>query len=302
MTGAEFEEAELISFTFVKDAYIPYTTLKARLHAMQEDYMSISEIFLYVGEHLVHHGLIDTLTAAVSDGRKIVTLTSRGFTSLLCQNQIAPGLVSGISINDLMDSYYQLPYVTHEDNSDQSGYIYVKDSSTMWDGVVNLAYKLNGIYPYIRGTNCVRITAEADPAVFEYEESDLTESGLGYDYVNAISHFDMADINGEYGSFTLEDSVVTNRKIERHKVFELDMQFLYDPQQALEYRSKYSRRGCFRYYCRCSGYNGEDLCDMISFGYASSKRIGRIEISGNSTGISTELSVYYDGFFNQGTL
>lgn len=302
LSGLSLEEPELISFSFVKDAYTPYTTLRARLHGVQADYETITEIFLYVGEHLVHHGLVDKLDISDSDGMKLVTLSSRGFTSLLCQNQITPGLVSDITINDLMDSYYQLPYVTHEDNPDQSSYIYVKDSSTMWDGIANLAFKLNGIYPYIRGTNCVRTSAEQNPKAFVYDNSSIIESGMGYDYVNMISHFDMSDINGEYGEFTLSDSDVRTCMIERHRVFELDMQFLYDPQQALEYRSNYSKRGCRRYFCRYCGYNGEDLCDLVSFGNISSKRIGKIEISGNNSGIFTSLSVYYDGFFNQGTL
>ncbi|MCC8136296.1 MAG: hypothetical protein LIO40_06485 [Ruminococcus sp.] len=302
MTGAVFEETKIISFTFVKDAYIPYTSVTARIYAEEEDYMSVAEIFLYVGDYLVHHGLVDTLEVTETNGVKIATLASRGFTSLLCQNQIEPGMITGISINDLMDSYYELPYVTHEDNSDQSGYIYVKSNSSMWDGVVNLSYKLNKIYPYIRGTNCVRITAESDPSVFSYDESQLTESGLAYNFKRMISNFNMADISGEYGSYTLEDTVVTNRKIVRHKVFELDRQFLSDPQEALNYRDKYANRGHFRYFCRYSGYSGEDLCDMVSFGYAQNKRISRIEIIGDSTGVDTELSVYYDGFYSGGTL
>jgi hypothetical protein len=253
---------------------------------------------LYIGDKLVHHGLIDNLEMTNSGDKRIVTLSSRGFTSLLCQNQIQPGLITGISVNDLMDSYYELPYVTHEDNSDQSNYIYIKNHSTMWDGIVNLSYKLTGIYPYISGTNCVRITEDENPPEFRYSDSQLAESGLAYNYKRMISHFNMADINGEYGTYTLEDSIVTNRKIIRHNVFELDKQFLYDPQQALEYRDKFAKRGNFRYFCRYSGYNGEDLCDKISFGYALNKRVCRIEISGDSSGITTELSVYYDGFYH----
>lgn len=302
MAGASLEETKLISFSFVKDAYTPYTAISARIYAEGEDYMSISEIMLYVGEKLVHHGLIDSLEAVSEDGRKTVSLTSRGFTSLLCQNQIEPGMKMGISINKLMDDYYTLPHVTHEDNSDESGYIFVKNSSTMWDGVVNLAYKQSGMYPYIRGTNCVRVTAEENPSVFSYADDELTASGLAYSYKRMFSNFHMSDINGDYGQYELEDSVVTNRSIVRHKYFELDKQFLYSPQQALEYRDKYAKRGDFRYFCRYSGYSGEDLCDKVSFGYVSSKRIGRIEITGDSSGISTELSVYYDGFYVGGTV
>lgn len=231
MAGAPFEETKLISFRFVKDAYTPYTSVSAQIFAEEENYMSISEILLYVGEKTVHHGLVDSLEAVETDGKKLVTLTSRGFTSLLCQNQTEPGMKTGISFNGLMDGFYALPYVTHEDNDDTSGYIYVKNNSTMWDGVVGLAYRQSGMYPYIRGTNCVRITAEENPAVFSYEDAELTASGLSYSYKRMVSNFHMADINGDYGTYELEDSIVTNRNIVRHKYFELDKQFLYNPKR-----------------------------------------------------------------------
>ena len=121
-----------------------------------------------------------------------------------------------------MDSYYQLPYVTHEDNSDESNYIYVKNHSTMWDGVVNLSYKLTGMYPYISGTNCVRITADSDPSSFSYDDDQILATGMAYNFKRMISHFNMSDINGDYGNITLEDSFVTDKKIIRHNVFELD--------------------------------------------------------------------------------
>lgn len=56
----------------------------------------------------------------------------------------------GISINKLMNSFYTLPNITHEDNSDESNYIYVGKNSTMWDGIVNLAYRFSGRYPFIK--------------------------------------------------------------------------------------------------------------------------------------------------------
>ena len=295
--GTSFEETRLISFSFVKDVYTPCTVLSARILAEEDYYASAAEIMLSVGERLIHHGLIDTLECTSTKGRNIVSLTSRGFTSLLCQNQLEPGMITGISFNDLMDSYYELPNVTNEDNSDNSGYIFVKNNSTMWDGAVNLAYKLGGMYPYIRGTNCVRITAEQNPSVFTYDESVLTESGSAVSCKRMISSFHMADISGEYGTYELEDDTITERGIIRHKYFELDRQFLYSPQDALEYRDKFAKRGSFRRFCRYCGYNGEDLCDLVSFGSVQSRRIGRIEVSGDGSGVFTELSVYNDGFY-----
>ena len=200
-----------------------------------------------------------------------------------------------------MDDNYTLPHVTHESSSDTSGYIFVKNTSSMWDGSVNLTYKLNQTYPYIRGTNHVRITQAAQPSEFSYSDDELIESGFSHNYKRLVSHFNMADMSGEYGTYELEDEYAASKEIVRHKFFELDRQFLYDPLQALEYRRKFAERASYRRFCRYSGYNGEDLSDKVSFGIISGSRICGVKIIGNSSGVTTELSVYHDGFYSSVT-
>lgn len=294
--GTEIREEAILSFAFKKDAYLPYTMLNARICADSQKFINAAEILFYIGEKLVHHGLIDTLTVTVSGGSNIMSLISRGFTSLLCQNQIEPGLKTGVSINNLMDSFYALPYVTHEDNSDQSSYIYVKNNSTMWDGIVNLSYKHYGTYPFIRDTNCVRMTPVSTPSEFRYDNPQLLSTGTSITGRRLVSHFHMPNLMDEYGEFELEDADVTAEKIVRHKFIELDRQFLHDPQQALIYRDKYAARGWRRLFCSYCGYNGEDLSDIISFEEVVSERIAAVEINGSSSGIVTEISVYHDKF------
>ena len=300
--AASSEETRLLSFHFVKEAYTPYTTLTAVIDTEEENFLSVCEALFYINDKLVHHGLIDSIEKTETEKGRTVTLASRGFTSQLCQNQLQPGLIENISINSLMDSYYVLPFVTHENSSDSTGYIYVKSSSTMWDGVVNLTYKQNGIYPYIQGTNCVRTTAEQNPHTFTFDDSQLISRGSAGSFRRMISDFHMADISGNYGNCDLTDSEAVNRFIVRNRYLELDRQFLYNPQQALEYRDKFAKRASQRYFCRYSGYSGEDLNDLVSFGEISSKRICKIDIAGDYSGIFTELSVYYDGFYVNGTL
>lgn len=295
--GQTAEEQRLLSFGFVKEAYTPYTSLTAKVKAESGEILDIAEVSLYVGDTLVHHGLSDSAEYTDTSDGAVLTIHSKGFTSLLCRNQLEPGLKTDISVNSLMDSFYTLPFVTHEDNSDTSGYIYVKSGATLWDGVANLSYKQSGMYPYIRGTNCVRITQEQSPVHFQYSDSELISKGRGSLYSRLVSYYHMGDLNGEYGGYELLNSNVMSFNIVRHVYFELDRQFLYDPQQALEYRNKYSARASVRYFCRYCGYKGEDLCDTAAFGEVTSGRIGRIEITGNSSGIVTEISVYSDGFY-----
>ena len=297
--GTEFTEDRLLSFSFRKDAYLPYTMLSGKMVSDSCIFNDAAEIFLCVEGHTVHHGLVDSVSSEASGGVCITSFVSRGFTSLLCQNQLEPGMITGVSINSLMDSFYTIPYVTHENNSDTSSYIYVTSSSSMWDGIVNLSYKLCGTYPYIRGDNCVRITLFPQPESFSYTGSQLLAEGSGVTGKRMVSHFHMADIQGHYGTYDLADNDVIARKIIRHIYFELDMGFLYDPTEALDYRDKYACRGFSRRFCRYSGYNGEDLSDIVSFANITAERIGAVSITGNSSGITTEISVYRDKFTAQ---
>ena len=286
----------ILSFSFHKDSYQSYTSLGAKFKGNISLPENISEIILKIDGKTVHHGIADNISVEFSGGSSLISVSSRSFTSLLLQNQIETGLKTNISINSLINSYYNLPYVTHEDSSEKS-YIFVKSNSNMWDGIVNLSYKIKGTYPYIRDTNCIRITPVENPAVFEYNDNNLISRGVITSGRKLTSNFHMSDLNGDFGEYELSDSDIISHNIIRHRFFELDRQFLYNPQQALEYRSAYSSRGRKKIFCTYSGYNGEDLSDIVTFGVVDKKRINSVTITGNSAGIITETAVYNDKFF-----
>ncbi|MDE6426247.1 MAG: hypothetical protein K2K89_08965 [Ruminococcus sp.] len=294
--NSEIISDKILSFSFHKDSYQSYTSLGAKFYGNLSAPENVSEIILKIDGKIIHHGLSDNISVEFSGGSSVISVSSRSFTSLLIQNQIETGLKSDISINSLMESYYNLPYVTHEDSSGKS-YIYVKSNSNMWDGIVNLSYKVHGTYPYIRDTNCIRMTPVENPSVFEYNDNNIISRGISIDERKLTSHFHMSDLEGNFGEYELSDDDIISHNIVRHRFFELDRQFLYNPQQALEYRSAYSSRGRKKIFCTYSGYNGEDLSDIITFGNIENKRINSVKITGSSSGIITEISVYHDKFF-----
>lgn len=294
--GTHIPAESVLSFTFKKDAYIPYTTLNARAAVRAEGLADAAEILFTANGRLIHHGLIDKLRYEKSRGVYMLSVSSRGFTSLLCQNQIAPGLKTGISFNALMDGFCHMPYVEHEDNSYDGSYIYVRANTSMWDAAANLSYKLCGSYPYIRGTNKVMMNQVPDPASFSVDSGSIITLGSELAFSRLTSNFHMANMGGDYSEYELNDEDVLARKIVRHKYFELDMRFLRDNEMATEYRDRFDSRGWKRLYCSYSGYNGEDLSDRISFGEVSAERIGSLEIRGSSKGIITETGVYRDKF------
>ena len=293
--GFYYDNNDVLSFRFDKDIYMPYTTLTARIRTPSE-IANASEVLLSVNGFTVHHGLLDSIKQEQKAGFRFITISSRGFTSLLCQNQIEPGLKMNISFNMLMEDFYTLPYVTHENDPDDSSYLYIIPNTSMWDAAVNLTYKRRGTYPYIRGSNTVMMSPVASPVTFDFSNEQFIS--LGTEHINSrlASDYHMADINGDYGTFDLHDSDAAALKIVRHKYFDLDMRFLYNPQQALVYRDKYDFRGRERVFCSYSGYHSEDLCDVISFGSVSSERIGSVTIRGSSRGVFTETGVYRDKF------
>lgn len=290
-------ERQILSFSFIKEAYTPYTRLHAEFAVSGvTDTSAVMEVMFFLDGRVIHHGIIDSLTVTEKGGCRIGTLSSRSFSCMLTQNQMQPGLYTQVSINRLMDNMLSIPYVTHENSADETGYIYVKYGSTMWEALAGLAFKQLGKYPYIRGTNCVMFSPEPSPGVFDIPGSDILSVGSEVKEKLLVSDLHMEDINGSYGTFDLNDADVSARRIVRHRYFELDKQFLYDPQKALEYRDKLACRGWRRIFCSYSGYSGEDISDLVSFGTVSSERITAVRITGSRRGVITELSVYRDRF------
>lgn len=290
------QEPEIISFSFKKNLYMSYTMLNISFIAGNSDYTSPCEIKFTVNNRTIHHGLVDSFEIIEKNDVKTGKIVSRGFTSLLLQNQIEPGIINNISLNRLIDEFYNMNYITHEDNSNTENYIYVHNRSTMWDGVVTLAYKLYRTYPFIESSNCIRITSKLEPVSFSYNDRDLMSYGRINDFSNIISHFDMPDIEGNYGTYTLQDSDAVSNKIIRHKYIELDRDFLYNPQEALIFRNKIANKAKLCRYMEYCGYKGEDLTDTVSFKDIENKKIGFLSIKGSRNGIFTRIGVYYDSF------
>ena len=297
LAGSDVEEHRVLSFRFSKESYTPYTILTARFAAPEADPAGVAEVLFYLGGKLIHHGVVDSCNVTLSGGCYTGELRSRGFTSMLRQNQIEPGLYTGISLNKLMDNMVHIPYVTHENDTDETGYIYVKYGSDLWEALTAFTYKKQQTYPYIRGTNCVMMSPYPQPESFAYSNRELLSAGAGLRLKNMVSHLHMSDISGDYGTYDLTDQSAVDRKICRHRYFELDNQFLYQPQEALEFRDKFAARGWRREFCSYSGYKGEDLSDLATFGSVSARRINALSISGSPSGITTTISTYLDRFY-----
>ncbi len=277
-------------FTYVKEAYTPYTMFNAVIYAenLPDD---IIEVRLKVGGNIVHHGFIDSYKVITKNGVKKCTLSSRGFTALLTENQLPPGMYTNMTFDRLFDEYFTLPNIEHESNA-LSSYIYVNKGTSMWDGAANLAYKLAGTYPYIKGSNTVMMTvAEGDRNVVcntAYAHSYGTEIYTR----RMVSNYNMADMGGDYGTFSATSDEAIARGLIRNRHFDLDQRFLSDPEKACDYRIMLAERAYKRHFFTFNDYYGEDINDIAVMPDLGRKRINAIKVTGSKNGIFTEVSVY----------
>ena len=139
------------NFRFVKERYTPYTHLHIHFNNHYSSDIEYKYVSLYINNKLIHFGHIDTSEYIIEGNTKTYDIYSKGFTSLLAQNQMTPGLVADISLNSLVNDYYDIPEITYESNGVTANYIFCKDGSTMWNAIENLTQKLYDTYPYIRG-------------------------------------------------------------------------------------------------------------------------------------------------------
>lgn len=287
---------EILAFSFSKDAYTPYTTLNIEFIAGKVAAQDAKTAWLYLDGVLVHRGYIDTIKIREINGIKHGYITSRGFTSQYMQNQLATGLYTNINLNMIMDNYRTIPYVTHERGYETS-YIYVKPGSTLWDGILNISFKLYGKHPYVRGDNHIMINRSPSAQTFTYDRSTLLSEGGERDSREVIYYWSMEDLDGTHGNYVLTDTDAWNANLVRSRYFELDRRFLYDPQKALEFRDKMAMRGWRNRFITYLGYRGEDLFDSAVIG-GETKDITSVKIVGSSKGIITQVGFYSDKFVN----
>ncbi len=284
-------------FRYVKELYTPYVYFECRFLSSTEVMAEFNRAEFWIYGKLMHCGIIDTIDIGRSNNRCCVSVRSKGFTSLLTQNQPEPGIMKDADLQTVIESCPGIYYVEYE-NSDAENYIYIKDGSTVWDAVCNLSFRQNGIYPYIESSNKVRIT-ERKPARTVYLSSDdVLESGIRHDLTRLISHIHMQDIDGNYDVYSKTNEAAVSRNIVRHKQIPLDRQFLYSPDSAPDYKLKFSMRGMKCDYVRYAGYNYEDLFDQVTYGSLIKRKIHSVDVMLRNGILTTSLGFYSDGFFS----
>lgn len=286
----------LIGFKCRKERYTPYSSLDVTAVCSSTDSISdVREVLLEIGGKAVHSGIMDNMTISESGGLKKIRISSRGFSTMLSQNELEPGTLAGITLNALMAKNTSVKNVTHENSTESARYIYVNEHDSQWTAIVKLGLTLKNQYPYIGGTNEVRLTQRSNEILIP---QNVYEVGTTEDYSKIVSHYHMKNVNGEY-YYHYTDGYASDRKIIRHKYINYDKQFLALAHFGLQFKLNFSRRGCRSRYMRYLGWCGEELRSRVRFPDNTVAEASVIEISGNAKkGIFTMVGCYYDCYCN----
>ena len=290
---------ECLSLTLEREIYTPYETLTGLfLTDAASDFRGVVYLELEWQGQSIFTGLADRVEKFQRGGVWMLRVQSRTFTSLLTQNELEAGLHSNLTLETLVNGFYTIPHVTVEQNP-TTGYIFVKEGTSLWDCVATFVYKVSRRYPFVNN-NMVRMTLDAVPTVWTPDSSRIVETGQVTDTTKLVSHYHMEDLQGNPDAYREENPTATAAQIVRHKQLPFDRQFLSDPQKALTFRNLFSCRGNRAAYVTYAGFANEKLGDTVRCGtLLPDKTICRVRMTFGTQGLRTSLWAYEDGFYNQ---
>lgn len=282
-------------FSFVKERYTPYTLLSGIFIGRCVP-AEVTAVKLYIGSKIIHHGTADSVVCEYSRGAWRIRLRSLGFSMLLGQNMAEPGIISQPDLTAVIGKAAGAYAVSCQGSTKKVNYVYIKDTSTVWEAACIYAAKAYSTYPYIRGTNSVYCTA-LSPKTRDYSEKKIVSYSAGVKLTGLISHAHTQDAAGEW-NISKTNSFATERHIIKHKYYARDNEWAYDPQAGLSYHIGAGDRG--RQYGRLkyAGAELEELLDKANFTAEglnlTAAEVDRIEMTCSPKGLFTELSFYND--------
>ena len=298
--GDNIFTTNIVTMRYTKERYTPYTTFSGQTLVSSKPGDVIKSIALFRDGILMHYGLPDEVQWTYKNGISMVSFSSKGFSAALGQNQLTPGMYSNTTFEKLMNSTIALPHVSYEQLEKPINYVYIKDNDTMWGAAAAFARKYCKEYPYISGSNTVRVTKDTTLPVLDVPGDDIVSVSSGAGFSHIISHYHMRDVEGSYNTYNITDENAVDMDIIRHKHIAFDRQWLSDPDEAMKSRADYAARAAEYIKVCYNGYNGEDIRQAVNFSAqgveAQGREISRIELSASRKGTLTTLWCYGDEY------
>lgn len=297
-TSGTYVLDDCISMRFEKERYTPYTLLEGQWYATSITPSEIISVSLTLGGKGIHYGYPALAQFINKDGKQILKLRSKGYTDALSRNQPTAGLVPDVTLDSLANSAIICPNISYEANTPEVRYVNYYDGTSIWDAVVCYSIRAYGLYPYIRGSNTVRISRPYDAGIVSIASTSLLSKGTGNDYSNLISAISESEITGEANAFNTIDSFAVSRNIIRKKEIPFDREWIMDPELGLKKRIDFSKRGVTYDFFTVLGYPGADLLDQFvisDLGYVG--EVSKLVITASQENpVSTQIYCYHDAY------
>ena len=282
-----------VSLSYEKERYTPYTTASGIFVCTQTP-EEIYKLSIVVDGVSIHYGPVDSYEFYREKGLSLVRFSSRGFSMGLSQNQPLPGMNFNVNLQSLIDANVTVPHVTCQQDTAVANYIFVKESSSLWDAIVALCQKVEGTYPYISGQNTVMFSKPSESAL-DLSGEKVVKSGNGVHLTNVISHYHMKDTEDAY-SFNYTNQVASDFEIVRHKYINLDRQWLSDPDSGLMHKGYFSGKGIKYTFRKFAGFHFADLCRKVKLSSSVTKEVSKIRLEYTKKGFFTTLWFYDDDY------
>ena len=296
--GSQRTFSDCLRFSLLRDRYQPFAVLHAQMQTDGDAGVPVRAQFR-LGGKLLHDGVVVKTESVRMQGEFVLRLTANSFTSLLVQNQLVPGIHSDVTLASLLETYH-LPHITYQSGVEVIRYIYVKDNASMWDTVTAYNFKLNSGFPYVRVPNLLCVLPQTGTVPIVLPEDKILSTSSNGTLSGMLSRIDMANMIGEYGTYTRSNPLAPLYGIVRVKQILLDRQYVYEPDDALRFRIALGNRRLLSRSVSYIGYCGEDAEDLVQLENGVSARVSRILVTGGKDGIRTTDSFYFDDFCNAG--
>ena len=288
-----------INFRYEKERYTPYSVLTGRWYCPNDIlFGEIMSAILYIDGAIIHYGYPDSIELEKKDGRNVLKVSSRGFTSALLTNQCDDNMLTDVNLDSLAAAGPVLPVVAYEKNTPTVSYVNYYDGTSCWDAIVCYAIRATGVYPYVRGYSDVCVSRIPSGGSYSVTSDKLISRASGSDYSNLISEISEKDIDGTPSAFVISNGYANARMMTRCQKINFDREWIMDPKMGLQFKVDYSCRKMGYDIFSFLGYSGLDLLDSFSVTDLGFKgEVDRLAVDASpERGFVTTVWCYHDRF------
>lgn len=305
-----------LDFTFEKERYTPYTTLRTRfLMGLSMVKPAIPKMVdFYINGIHVHRGMADRVAEVVKGKVKYLDVYSKGFGCCLYTGQVRPDTYTNMSLDKLMTVTGVYQYLDWEQNTNSVPSLTITEMDDVWNAATKLCYRLYRTHPYCISPGTIRFTPNPDAKshVMSWNDKQIISMENATDVSKVITSMRMRDPTGYYGNsnYIYDNNFYKKVGFWRQKLVAYDKEWSDDPKTGVEFLARSTHRRMRQCYITYKGFNGEEIGDTLTMvgqpllgmpGFTNAS-ICYIHVSSQEgdAHLTTRLGIYIDPYNNNG--